>query len=322
MLPNRNILDLTPFAFSKTFYVYGLGLLHEETSTTLRYYHPDRRGDTVALTDGTGTVTDRASYGVYGEILARNGTTNTPFLFNGKWGVQTDGNGLNHHRARYYHPLLRRFLNQDTILGSITDSASLNRFAYANGNPVSLIDPFGLMAGDAPISPAGSTTQIQTRIYVWDSNVPVDPGHIMTTNTGTPRVSYTSSYPHSFNSSTSYGSYGQNDNVKLSFTETLAQTGGKPDYIFLATLPNSRDFHVAVADINGRPDWSLTPTTSSETNCGNGACFVLNAGGLPMQSGATNTPHDYLLQLLNYVNNPDTLKGTGASISQEWPPKK
>lgn len=147
---------------TKTFYAYGLGLLHEETGSTVRYYHHDRRGDTIALTDGTGAVTDRASYGVYGELLSRTGTTNTPFLFNGRWGVQTDSNGLYQLRARYYHPALRRFLNQDTVLGSIGSSASLNRFAYANGNPVSLIDPFGLMAGDAPNSTATTSTGVTT----------------------------------------------------------------------------------------------------------------------------------------------------------------
>ncbi|MDO8543894.1 MAG: colicin D domain-containing protein [Opitutaceae bacterium] len=133
---------------TRTFYVYGLGLLHEETGAVVRYYHYDRRGDTVALTDGAGAVTDRVGYGVYGEMVTRTGTTATPFLFNGRWGVQTDANGIYYHRARYYHPTLRRFLNQDIVLGQIAGSASLNRFAYANGNPVSLIDPFGLAAKD------------------------------------------------------------------------------------------------------------------------------------------------------------------------------
>ena len=58
---------------TNTFYVYGLGLMHEETGSAVRYYHHDRRGDTIALTDGTGAVTDRASYGVYGELLSRTG---------------------------------------------------------------------------------------------------------------------------------------------------------------------------------------------------------------------------------------------------------
>jgi RHS repeat-associated protein len=131
-----------------TYYVYGHGLLHQEEAGQVHTYHHDRRGDTVVITDGNGTVTDRADYSPYGQLLTRTGTTDTPFLFNGRWGVQTDANGIYYHRARYYSPDLRRFLNQDTVLGSIASAASMNRFAYANGNPVSMIDPYGLAAQD------------------------------------------------------------------------------------------------------------------------------------------------------------------------------
>ena len=128
---------------SQTCYVYGLGLLHEESGAGVRYYHCDRRGNTVALTDSRGVVTDRMGYGPHGERLGRTGTQATPFLFSGEWGVQTDGNGLSYHRARYYHPALRRFLNEDPLLGRIAVPASLNRWAYTRGNPVSFIDPTG-----------------------------------------------------------------------------------------------------------------------------------------------------------------------------------
>ena len=47
-------------------------------------------------------------------------------------------------RARYYSPDMRRFINTDIIHGKISDSTSLNRYAYVNGNPVSFTDPFGL----------------------------------------------------------------------------------------------------------------------------------------------------------------------------------
>ena len=47
-------------------------------------------------------------------------------------------------RARYYSPELRRFINADIVPGEISDSTSLNRYAYVNGNPVSNIDPLGL----------------------------------------------------------------------------------------------------------------------------------------------------------------------------------
>ena len=131
---------------SKTFYVYGVGLLYEvnETAggveTSTRTYHYDYRGSTVALTDGNGNVTARIEYSPYGTTTYRTGNTDTPFLFNGRYGVQTDANGLLYMRARYYNPYLCRFLNPDPS----GFTGGLNFYAYADGNPVSLIDPFGL----------------------------------------------------------------------------------------------------------------------------------------------------------------------------------
>ena len=52
-------------------------------------------------------------------------------------------------RARYYNPDIKRFINQDIKVGDIGSSQSLNRYAYCEGNPVSMIDPFGLCGEDA-----------------------------------------------------------------------------------------------------------------------------------------------------------------------------
>ena len=60
------------------------------------------------------------------------------------YGVITDSNSLLYMRARYYSPELRRFINADIIAGEISNAITLNRYAYANGNPVSNVDPFGL----------------------------------------------------------------------------------------------------------------------------------------------------------------------------------
>jgi RHS repeat-associated protein len=54
-------------------------------------------------------------------------------------------------RARYYSPELMRFVNADTYKGTIANSPTLNNYAYANGNPISLIDPFGRCAGTAGV---------------------------------------------------------------------------------------------------------------------------------------------------------------------------
>ena len=73
---------------------------------------------------------------------------NLRFLYNGRYGVETGANGLYYMRARYYNPQIKRFINRDIIDGSITDSQSLNKYSYVQGNPVNLIDPFGLCAQD------------------------------------------------------------------------------------------------------------------------------------------------------------------------------
>jgi len=43
-------------------------------------------------------------------------------------------------RARYYNPTIKRFINQNMLFGKLNPGISLNRFAYANGDP---IDPLG-----------------------------------------------------------------------------------------------------------------------------------------------------------------------------------
>ncbi|MCC5842565.1 MAG: hypothetical protein JJT96_20780 [Opitutales bacterium] len=126
---------------SRTFYVYGLGLLYEiDEAGAATYYHFDQIGSTVMLTDSDGAVSDRIEYSPYGTITHWEGETDTPFLYVGQFGVQTDPNGLLYMRARYYSPELRRFINADPI----RFGGGMNWYAYANGNPTMIIDPTGL----------------------------------------------------------------------------------------------------------------------------------------------------------------------------------
>lgn len=138
---------------SKTYYVYGMGLQYEvnEDDETLTY-HYDFRGSTRMLTAEDGeTVTDKIEYSPYGSTTYREGTTDTPFLFNGMFGTKTDPNGLLQMRARYFNPFLKRFINADPI----GFAGGMNWFAYASGNPISRIDPQGTADGGSTI--AGSS---------------------------------------------------------------------------------------------------------------------------------------------------------------------
>ena len=127
-----------------TKYVYGRGLIGEEKCNTFKTYHFDYRGSTVAITDASGNITDTFEYDTYGKLMSRTGTSLIIFGYNGRDGVVTDKNGLIYMRARYYSPDMRRFVNADIIAGKLSNAITLNRFAYANGNPVSFVDPFGL----------------------------------------------------------------------------------------------------------------------------------------------------------------------------------
>lgn len=129
-----------------TKYVYGLGLIGEDKEGCFKTYHFDYRGSTVAITDINGNITDTFKYDTYGKVTARTGSNFVIFGYNGRDGVVTDKNGLIYMRARYYSPEMRRFINADIIHGEISDSTSLNRYSYVNGNPVSFVDPFGLAA--------------------------------------------------------------------------------------------------------------------------------------------------------------------------------
>ena len=129
-----------------TKYVYGRGLIGEEVSGTFKTYHFDYRGSTIAITNASGNITDTFAYDTYGKLLSRTGTNKVIFGYNGRDGVVTDDNGLIYMRARYYSPAMKRFINADIVEGGISNAITLNRYAYANGNPVSNVDPFGLSA--------------------------------------------------------------------------------------------------------------------------------------------------------------------------------
>lgn len=125
-------------------YVYGLGLIgYEDNSGEYYTYHQDFRGSTTALTDENGDVVARYMYDPFGNILAEDGDINQPYLYVGKYGVETDANGLVYMRARYYQPEMQRFLNEDIYVGEVVIGQSLNRYAYSQNNPVMMIDPDG-----------------------------------------------------------------------------------------------------------------------------------------------------------------------------------
>ncbi len=125
------------------YYIYGRGLISEIEGTTERYYHYDSRGNTIALTNDQGAVTDTFTYAPFGEVISRTGAYEPRFQFAGQIGIQKDPNGLYYMRARYYNSDIQRFISRDTYEGLLSKPLTLNHFAYGLNNPFRYVDPSG-----------------------------------------------------------------------------------------------------------------------------------------------------------------------------------
>ena len=123
--------------------LYG-NLLSQNRNGVTSYYHYDGRGDTVALTDDSGNVTDTKEYDAWGNVIASTGTTVTPYQFGGRIGYRFDGAtpGCS-GRARQYVPFLGRWLSPDPVW----PFDHINAFVYCRLNPVNLMDPSGELCG-------------------------------------------------------------------------------------------------------------------------------------------------------------------------------
>ena len=129
-------------------YVYG-------ASGVVGYYNKDgkfitylfnQRGDVVKETDESGVVVNSFDYNDYGKLIGSDKTADSVFGYGGQYGAVTDKNGLIYLKTRYYNPEIMRFMNRDTVRGSVVDTKSLNRFAYVEGNPLTYVDPNGQAA--------------------------------------------------------------------------------------------------------------------------------------------------------------------------------
>ena len=99
----------------------------------------DALGSTLALTDASRNPTTEYSYAPFGATAATNPGFPNPFQFTGR---ENDGlAGLYYSRARYYHPGLHRFLEEDPA--GLSGSGS-NLYVYVGNSPASFVDRLGL----------------------------------------------------------------------------------------------------------------------------------------------------------------------------------
>jgi RHS repeat-associated protein len=143
-----------------SYYVYdGIGLVAKMTpSGSIYFYHYNGSGNTIAMTDSSGSMVNKYAYDEFGNLVNLQESVPNPFLFVGQYGVMDDDNGLLYMRARYYDPQVGRFINKDPIgfagglnLYGYMDNVGkshldTNLYTYTGDNPVNDMDPLGLWA--------------------------------------------------------------------------------------------------------------------------------------------------------------------------------
>ncbi len=127
-------LQTIAFGEVQTTYTYGVQRLYAQSENETQTYLYDGRGSVSQQVVGGNTVANNFAYSPWGEVL-QGAEEYAPFYgYNGE--EHHPETGLQFLRARHYAPSMAAFTTQDTYGGVLEDPASLNRYAYAGGNPV------------------------------------------------------------------------------------------------------------------------------------------------------------------------------------------
>ena len=115
----------------------------KRTAGTTYWMHRDHLNSIRVVTDAGATVVQRSNYRPYGERLQTVALVPETKGYIGE--RHDDETGLIYLHARYYDPVLGRFLQADTLDPTIL-GVDVNRYAYAGNNPVMASDPSGRAA--------------------------------------------------------------------------------------------------------------------------------------------------------------------------------
>lgn len=80
-------------------------------------------------------------YDAFGNVTTATGTKTTPYRYSGY--QFDDETGLYYLNARYYNPVIARFMSADTYYGRLSDPLSLNLYTYCHNEPIMYWNPTG-----------------------------------------------------------------------------------------------------------------------------------------------------------------------------------
>ncbi len=119
-----------------------IGKIARIKNGTPTWLHMDHLGSAQTGSSATGAVSWREQYTPYGTTLINPASNNDQAGFTGH--IKDSATGLTYMQARYYDPLIGRFLSIDPVGFSVGQPQMFNRYSYTLNDPVNLTDPFGL----------------------------------------------------------------------------------------------------------------------------------------------------------------------------------
>ena len=120
-------------------YHLGAGIEAFEQDRKTFYYHQDEQLNTTLITDEERKLRNHYQYDAFGAGLEAAEALPNRIRYTGQqYDEQT---GQYYLRARYYNPVLGRFMQEDVYQGD-----GLNLYAYCHNNPVVYYDPSGYVS--------------------------------------------------------------------------------------------------------------------------------------------------------------------------------
>ena len=115
---------------------YGVAAGWNRERSGYHYYHLDEQNSTAYITGSSGEIENRYEYDAFGVLQDSREELRNRILYTGQQYDQTSGQY--YLRARFYNPVLGRFVQEDVYRGD-----GLNLYAYCRNNPVVYYDPSG-----------------------------------------------------------------------------------------------------------------------------------------------------------------------------------
>ncbi len=125
-----------------TKYIFAGGTrIAKVTTSGYHILHSDHLGSSTVISDSSGAIAESTEYNPFGTTRSHSGATLTNYKYTDQ--ELDPETGLYNYGARYYDPMIGRFISPDPIVQAPFNPQSLNRYSYCINSPLMYVDPSG-----------------------------------------------------------------------------------------------------------------------------------------------------------------------------------